>query len=173
MKRAIATGLALLVWATSSAASASAQRFPGVPGGGGMSSATHRAEYYADVLEHVTELLDAWRLAWAEDAIEDLLELYAEDATFVFGDDDPVVGRGPVGEKLASLLERTFSAQAAFLDFDASGRMAFVSGPVNFEIGDGRRRTVSGIHFTVLLRQGRHWRIRSQWLRVPGTLGAS
>lgn len=144
-----------------------ARRFPGTPGSDGISAASNRAEYYADVMLHTNALLGKWRGAWAADDIETLLELYTEDATFIFNQDDPVRGREAIHEKLESLLQRSGEVQASFTDFDASGRMGLISGLLTFQIRDQRgSRTLTGIHMTVLIRNGRNWGIRSQLIRL-------
>ncbi len=144
-----------------------ARRFPGAPGGDGLSAAANRAEYYADVMLHTNKLLGEWRGAWAADDLETLLELYTEDATFIFNQDDPVRGREAIREKLESLLRRSGEVQASFSDFDASGRMGLISGLLTFQIRDpGSARTLTGIHMTIVIRRGRDWRIRSQLIRL-------
>ncbi len=160
---------ALVVAASLLPAEADAQmrRHPGAPGSDGYSAAAARAEFYADVLEHTNEVLSKWRQAWAEDDLDAVLELYTEDALFIFTNDAPVQGREAIREKLVTLLEQTGEVQAAFTDFDASGRMGLISGLLTFQMRDARRsRTVGGLHMTVLIRQGRDWRIRSQLFRL-------
>lgn len=148
-------------------ADAQMRRHPGAPGGDGYSAAAARAEFYADVLEHTNEVLSKWRQAWADDDLDAVLELYTEDALFIFTNDAPVQGREAIREKLVTLLETTGEVQAAFTDFDASGRMGLISGLLTFQMQDARRsRTVGGLHMTVLIRQGRDWKIRSQLFRL-------
>lgn len=156
------------------------QRFPGVPGGDGFSAAAARAEYYADVMFHTNELVTDWRRFWADDDVERLLELYTEDATLVYAGEPPVRGRDAIREQLDSLLRVSGEIQASLSDFDASGRMGLVNGLLTLSMNDGRRTwTATGLHMTVLIRRGRHWRIRSQLLRLdalpnlpPGPSGA-
>lgn len=156
------------------------QRFPGVPGGDGFSAAAARAEYYADVMFHTNEVITDWRRFWAGDDVERLLELYTEDATLVYAGEPPVRGRDAIREQLDSLLRVSGEIQASLSDFDASGRMGLVNGLLTLSMNDGRRSwTATGLHMTVLIRRGRHWRIRSQLLRLdlpadlpPGPSGA-
>ena len=144
-----------------------AQRFPGAPGGDGFSAAANRAEYYADVMFNVNDLMGDWRAAWAADELEDLGELYTEDATFVYGSETPVRGRDAVKERLQRLLAVSGEVQAALSDFDASGRMGMISGLLTVQVRDGGNvNSLTGIHMTVLIRRGRHWKIRSQLFRV-------
>lgn len=149
------------------------QRFPGVPGGDGFSAAAARAEYYADVMFHTNELMTDWRRFWAADDVEHLLDLYTEDATLVYAGEPPVRGREAIREQLDSLLRVSGEVQASLSDFDASGRMGLVSGLLTLSMSDGRRTwTATGLHMTVLIRRGRHWRIRSQLVRLDSALDA-
>ena len=149
------------------------QRFPGVPGGDGFSAAAARAEYYADVMFHTNELMTDWRRFWAADDVEHLLDLYTEDATLVYAGEPPVRGREAIREQLNSLLQVSGEVQASLSDFDASGRMGLVSGLLTLSMSDGRRSwTATGLHMTVLIRRGRHWRIRSQLVRLDSALDA-
>lgn len=151
-----------------------------MPGGDGFSAAAARAEYYADVMFHTNELVTDWRRFWADDDVERLLELYTEDATLVYAGEPPVRGRDAIREQLDSLLRVSGEIQASLSDFDASGRMGLVNGLLTLSMNDGRRTwTATGLHMTVLIRRGRHWRIRSQLLRLdalpnlpPGPSGA-
>lgn len=148
-------------------ASTQNQRFPGVPGGDGFSAAAARAEYYADVMYHTNELITDWRRFWAVDDVERLLDLYTEDATLVYAGEPPVRGRDAIRERLDSLLRVSGEVQASLSDFDASGRMGFVSGLLTLSMSNGQRTwTTTGLHVTVLIRRGRHWRIRSQLVRL-------
>lgn len=176
-RAALAATAAALVPAPTAAQN---QRFPGVPGGDGFSAAAARAEYYADVMFHTNELITDWRRFWAGDDVERLLELYTEDATLVYAGEPPVRGRDAIREQLDSLLRVSGEIQASLSDFDASGRMGLVNGLLTLSMNDGRRTwTATGLHMTVLIRRGRHWRIRSQLLRLdlpadvpPGPSGA-
>ena len=149
-----------------------AQRLPGTPGGDGFSAAMNRAEFYADVMFHTDSLLKEWRVAWAADDAEMLLDLYTEDAVIIFEQDEPVRGREAIQAKLASLLEESGEVQAAINDFDASGRMGMVSGLLTVQMNDRTgSRTITGIHLTVLTRPGRDWKIRSQVIRLGTDVG--
>lgn len=168
MKRELLIGfLAVGILLPSEAQGQRSQRFPGAPGGDGFSAAANRAEYYADVMQHTNDLMTEWRRAWAEDEIDALLDLYTEDATFIFAEEAPVRGREAIREKLDSLLRQSGELQASLSDFDASGRMGLISGLLTFQMRDrGRLDTATGIHMTVLIRRGRKWGIRSQMFRL-------
>lgn len=171
--RTVACWAGVVACLAPAAALAQNQRFPGVPGGDGFSAAAARAEYYADVMFHTNELMTDWRRFWAADDVEELLELYTEDATLVYAGERPVRGREAIREQLDSLLRVSGEVQASLSDFDASGRMGLVSGLLTLSMSDGRRSwTATGLHMTVLIRRGRHWRIRSQLVRLDSALDA-
>ena len=148
------------------------QRLPGTPGGDGFSAAMNRAEFFADVMFHTDSLLKEWRIAWAADDAEALLDLYTEDAVIIFEQDAPVRGREAIQAKLASLLEESGEVQVSIGDFDASGRMGMISGLLTVQMrSQTGSRTMTGIHLTVLTRPGRDWKIRSQVIRLGTDTG--
>lgn len=172
MRRPLLCAAALAAASIVVPAKGTAQRLPGTPGGDGFSAALNRAEFFADVMFHTDSLLKMWRAAWAADDTEALLELYTEDAVIIFEQDEPVRGREAIQTKLASLLEESGEIQAAIGDFDASGRMGMVSGLLTVQMNNRTgSRTVTGIHLTVLTRPGRHWKIRSQVIRLGTDVG--
>lgn len=142
------------------------QRFPGAPGGDGMSAQANLAEYYADVIFNVNTVMTAWRAAWSEDDAETLAEQYHEDAVLVYGDEDPIRGRDAIKGRLAMVLPDAGEIQAALSDFDASGRMGMIAGLLTLQMRDGNRSfSRTGIHMTILIRRSGEWRIRSQLFR--------
>jgi ketosteroid isomerase-like protein len=143
-----------------------AQTLPGVPGGRATTSGQNLAEYYGEVTERLTELFSAWRSAWAGDRLDELAELYHEEGVLTLPGSDPLWTREGIRQGLEGLLPISGEIQASVLDFDASGRMAYVWGAFSLQIlePDGRTRTVEGSHITVCMRMGRTWVIRSQTL---------
>ena len=145
----------------------SAQRFPGAPGGDGMSAQANMAEYMADVVLNVNQVMEAWRSAWAADDVEETAEQYTEDATFIFGDEDPVRGREAIQARLGTLLPTVGEVQTAMQDLDASGRMGMIAGLLTLQVRDGSTATTqTGLHMTILIRRRGEWRIRSQIFRL-------
>lgn len=143
-----------------------AQRFPGAPGGDGLSAQANLAEYYADVIYNVNGVMTAWRGAWSADDGETIVDQYHEDAILVWGDEDPIRGREAILTRLEAVLPDAGEIQAALSDFDASGRMGMIAGLLTMQVQDGSRSyTRTGIHMTVLLRRDGEWRIRSQIFR--------
>ena len=148
-----------------------AQRIPGMPGGDGFSAAANQAEFLADVMFHTDSVLKEWRAAWADDDVDALLELYTDDAVLIFEQDEPVRGHEAMRAKLEALLRESGEAQVSIGDFDASGRMGMVSGLLTVQLrNQSGSRTTTGIHLTVLTRDRRDWKIRTQVVRL-GTDG--
>lgn len=126
------------------------------------------AEFHAEVLANLNEVMDAWGTAWSTDRVEDLIDLYWENAVLIPPETAPVRG----AEALAAYFEGAMSSQGAvegfMLDFDASGGMAVVYGNFLMQLqGDRGGQELSGSLVTVYLRRGRTWKIRSQIFR-PG-----
>jgi len=164
--RFVTSGVTALLFFVLAAAPAGAQRFPGAPGGDGLSAQANLAEYFADVIMNVNDVMTEWRGAWAQDDLETLADQYTEDATLVYGDEEPIRGREAIRTRLESILPSSGEVQAAMSDFDASGRMGMIAGFVTLEVREGSRsETRTGIHMTILIRRRGDWRIRSQIFR--------
>jgi uncharacterized protein (TIGR02246 family) len=137
-------------------------------------SSAFMAEYYADVIQHVNDVMTDWRRAWREDDAEALAELYFEDARLVLPGRAPLVGGDAIRRFFRTELPGLGEVQTSSVDFDASGRMAYVTGNFFMEVqdGSGSTETVTGVHLTVILRRQRAWLIRSQ-VFVGATVGTS
>ena len=121
------------------------------------------AEFHAEVLSQVNDLMAEWGDAWAVDDTELLLESYWENAVVI-----PPGGGVPLrGDRaISSWFEEHkagFGAVEAFmLDFDASGGMAVVFGNYLLQNPGNATSQSSGPLMTVYLLRGRTWKIRSQ-----------
>lgn len=165
--------LLTLAWAGISAVPLSAQsgaRNPGAPGGDGRGADSFLAEYYAEVLQRTDELTTRWRRAWREDDLRDLMDLYLDDVQLLFSDQGAFAGKAAVQGFFERELDALGEIQFSLLDFDASGRMAYMSGPFQLDRqrADGVRERVTGRYVFVLLNRQRTWRIRSQYFIVEG-----
>ena len=164
--RRMSSGVSTLALVVLAAAPVHGQRFPGAPGGDGLSAQANMAEYFADVIMNVNDVMTEWRGAWAEDDLEVVADQYTEDATLVYGDEDPIRGREAIRARLEPLLASSGEVQAAMSDFDASGRMGMIAGLLTLQVREGgRRETRTGLHMTILIRRRGEWRIRSQMFR--------
>ncbi|MFT5434217.1 MAG: ketosteroid isomerase-like protein [Myxococcota bacterium] len=83
-----------------------------------------------------------------------------------------------MGEFFTELLPTVGKMHTSMIDFDASGRMAFLTGPFYYEVprSSGSPERVEGTHMTIFVRKGRDWKIRSQIFRTevsaPGVPGS-
>ena len=143
---------------------------PGAPGGDGRGAGAFLAEYYAEVIQRVGEAMTDWRLAVRQDDLEETVGSYWEDAQLLFPGRQPIVGQTAIGAFFEDFLPSIGEFQTSMIDFDASGRMGFITGPFYYEVpvSTGSPERVEGTHVTILIRRGRDWRIRSQIFRLDG-----
>lgn len=123
-----------------------------------------RAEYRAEVLERINENLARWGDAWASDRVDDLVDLYWEDALLIPPNASLVRGREALRGYFESVLPAHGHIEAFMLDFDAAGGMSQVFGNymLGIQRGEGAGTQHSGPMLTVYMLRGRTWRIRSQ-----------
>lgn len=128
-----------------------------------------RAEYVAEVLDRINDLYADWGEAWATDQVEELSELYWEDALMIPPDGQLRRGRGEIQAYFTEVLADHGHIEAFMLDFDASGGMAQVFGNymLGIQHGEEAGTTKRGPLITVYVQRGRRWRIRSQ-VFLPG-----
>ena len=165
--RRVAAGMGVAIALSLGSFQSLAGQFAGVPGGDGFSAGNNMAEYYADIIFNVTDLTERWRHAWAANDLEALEEFYHPNATLIAGDENPIRGRDAVMERITQMVQSSDEIQTAIADFDASGRMGWVSGLFTIESEEnGNRQTLTGIHSSVFLRYKGDWVIRSQVFRI-------
>lgn len=128
-----------------------------------------RAEYTAEVLDRINDLLLEWGEAWANDRPEELAEYYWEDALLIPPEGGLRRGRGEIQAYFEEALSTHGSVEAFMLDFDASGGMSQVFGNYMLQIQQGpdAGSRQSGPLITVYVQRGRTWRIRSQVFLPP------
>ena len=128
-----------------------------------------RAEYTAEVLDRINDLLLDWGEAWANDQPEELSEYYWEDALLIPPDGGLRRGRGEIQAYFEEVLGTYGSVEAFMLDFDASGGMSQVFGNYMLQVqqGPAAGSRQSGPLITVYVQRGRSWRIRSQVFLPP------
>lgn len=144
-------------------ATSSAQVVPGAPQTD-WNRARH--EYTAEVLRSYNDVMGKWRTAWLEGDVDAVMALYAEGAILMVDDSVPREGRAEIEPYVRSILPRTRELRTGLSDFVASERLAYSLGPVYIELTEGTAvRAYSGNAVTILVRDGRRWKIRSQILR--------
>jgi ketosteroid isomerase-like protein len=123
-----------------------------------------RAEYNAEVLDRIADVLLEWSTAWSTDDIDALAESYWPDAVLIPHDRTPIRGRTAIREYFAEVAGDYGDVEAFMLDFDASGGMAQVFGNYMIEVRAGEQagKTLTGPVVTIYLMRGRTWAIRTQ-----------
>ena len=160
--------LALVVGLTASLACSAAARAQ-APGYQQIDIGAVRAEYVAEVLDRINDLYADWGEAWATDQVDELAELYWEEALLIPPDGQLRRGREEIRTYFSEVLADHGHIEAFMLDFDASGGMAQVFGNymLGIQHGEAAGTTQRGPLITIYLRRGRRWRIRSQ-VFLPG-----
>lgn len=153
MLRSAATSLTLTL--VLAAAPAAAQ----VPGYQQLDTRQIMAEYHAEVLTGVNQVMDRWGRAWERDDVEEVLDLYWDNATLIPPTGPPLRGQDAIRGYLEASFPGQGAVEAFMLDFDASGGMAVVSGNYTLQAGGSQS---TGSLTTVYLQRGRTWRIRAQ-----------
>lgn len=156
--------LALLVTA-SSAAAVDGQ----APGYQQIDIGSIRAEYVSEVLDRINDLLLEWGETWATDQVEELTDLYWEDALLIPPEGGLRRGHGEIQAYFEEVLPLHGHIEAFMLDFDASGGMSQVFGNYMLGIQQGEDAGTQrrGPMITVYVQRGRQWKIRSQ-VFLPG-----
>lgn len=128
-----------------------------------------RAEYLGEVLGRINDHIADWGAAWANDRVDELTELYWEDAVLIPPGGFPLRGRAEIRGYLAEVTPKHGTVEAFMLDFDASGGMSQVYGnyAIDIQEGEGAGTQVRGPIITVYMLRGRTWRIRSQVFIEP------
>lgn len=162
--------LALLIFAGAQPALAQA-----MPGGHPRDHANRnlmrRMEYRAEMLGELNELMSDWRAAWSGDQLDEIAELYTDDAVVSPPGETPTArGRDAVAAFLAELLAGAGGIETNLADFDVGESLAYAMGqfsyPVTAASGVRVAGRVEGKFVTVFRQEGSHWRIRSQLFQI-------
>ena len=163
MRSAKMTVLVSVLMAAGAAGAASAQVVPGAPA---IDWDRSRAEYTQAILGDYNELITEWRENFESGEARRSAEHYTEGAMLIVGGQPPVQGRDSIRSYLDGINATLVDIRTGLLDFVASDNLAFASGPVLYRYRDetGAIHSLTGNHVTVVTRQGRRWRIRTQVL---------
>lgn len=138
-----------------------------VPGGPTTDWNEAQNEYTRNILREYSALIDDWRVALSDTVRPRAATHYTEGAQLLMSGYPPVLGRDSIAAFLGRLAPDLIELRTGISDFMASDRLAFATGPLVYTWRDddmGGMRSVIGSHVTVLVREGRRWRIRSQVL---------
>lgn len=142
-----------------------------VPGYQQLDPRSVRAEYTAEVLARINDVVTDWGDAWSFDEIDDLLDQYWEDAILIPPGHTPLQGHAQMRPYFEQVMPRHGQVEAFMLDFDASGGMALIYGNymIGIQDGPGRGTQQTGPLITVYVQRGRTWKIRNQTFLPPIT----
>jgi ketosteroid isomerase-like protein len=159
------TSTALAVFLLITAGAAAGQTVPGAPP---VDWDKNRQEYSLSVLKEYNIFMDDWRALLGKSNAAELSQRYDEGAFLLVSGHDVVQGRDSIHALLRRVMPGIVELQLGLSDFVASDRLAYASGPLIYRFSDsanGSVRAVHGNHVTVLVRDGKRWRIRSQVLK--------
>ena len=158
--------LPLLAVLTVSSRDLQAQIVPGAPT---MDWQRERQEFTAEVLKAYDRTITEWRNAWQKGDVAAVADFYLDDALLFVGDTIPLQGKTNFIKQLQRMVPQTVELRTGLSDFVASDRLAYALGPFYWEIkesaGATTTRVVTGTVVTIMVRDGRRWKIRSQILR--------
>jgi ketosteroid isomerase-like protein len=144
---------------------AQAQHVPGAPV---TDWERARRDYTVAVMRDYNAVMSDWREVLSNGDGSRAADLYANGAILMIPGEEPVQGRDSIRAWLGRAALDIVDIRLALSDFVASDQLAFATGPMIYtfrESGSVTQRTISGQHVTILVRENRRWRIRSQVLR--------
>jgi ketosteroid isomerase-like protein len=164
---------ATFLFSLTAASAASAQVAPGAPA---IDWDRERSEYSVEVLRSYNDLVRNWRSAWEKRDARAAAEFYSDGAYLMMADSALIQGKEAIQAYLGGKLPEIVEIRTGLSDFVASERLAYALGPFFYQYrrgGDGILQDVSGTIITVLVREGRRWKIRSQLFRIDTPAPAS
>lgn len=135
-----------------------------VPGAPATDWDRARNEYSLTVLRQYNELINEWREKFERGEGDRAAEHYAEQGRLILAGQPPLQGRDSIRSYFDSIEEGLIEIRTGLTDFVASDNVAYATGPIvyRFRDGSGATRSRVGTHVTVLARENRRWRIRTQ-----------
>lgn len=170
MKHSLAASVALLMLV--GLQPVLAQVIPGGhPGDRAVQNHMHQMQHRAEIVQQLNQLLSDWRVAWSDDQLEEILELYTEDAVISPpGTSATALGRDEVASALTRLLADAGGMETRLTDLDIGDRLAYTMGWFSYPViaTDGVRAggSVRGRFVTVFRQSNDRWRIRSQLFEI-------
>jgi uncharacterized protein (TIGR02246 family) len=122
-------------------------------------------QYNVESMQEYQNIVREWTTAWSRSDIRRVSRLYVDDATFVPVGGEMLLGRQEIEESLRELVPRRRDMQLQISDFEVRGTLLYGMGTFTYREsldGEAGSRTVTGTYMTVMQRNGRTWRIRSQ-----------
>ncbi len=122
-------------------------------------------QYSVESMQEYQDVVRQWTSAWSRADAGRTARFYLDDATFVPDGGVLLQGRREIERSLREILPRRRDMQLQISDFEVRGTLLYGLGTFSYREdveGTGGYRTVSGTYMTVMQRNGRTWRIRSQ-----------
>ena len=126
----------------------------------------------------ITEVRDSWKANWNANKLEDVMKLYATDATYLPSDGGRVSGQDAIKAYFGKLIVSSKVSSIVSVTLDCSGDVAYDSGTYTQDvagggvaitpgvtmtpgvtISPGGGKHVEGNYLVVLKREGRNWLI--------------
>ena len=135
-----------------------------VPGAPATDWDRARNEYSLSVLRQYNELINEWREKFEKGEASKAADYYSEQGRLILAGQPPLQGRDSIGGYFDSIDDNLVEIRTGLTDFVASDNVAYATGPIVYRFRDeaGATRTKVGTHVTVLARENRRWRIRTQ-----------
>lgn len=131
------------------------------------------SEFTLDVLRQYNALMGDWRDRLHEGNASKAALHYSATAQVLVTGHGPIQGRDSIAVWLGEFASTLIEVRMSVSDFVASDRLAFAAGALLFSARADSAATAvrpfTGRHVTVLLREGRNWRIHSQVLHFTPT----
>jgi len=157
---------------SAAAAPARAQLVPGAPR---TDWEVAQSEYRLGVLREYSAMMSGWSSALSAGEAAAAAAEYSENAQLLVSGHGMVQGRDSIAAFLRAFGSDLVELRTGLTEFLASDRLAYATGPLIYTFRQGGAgRPVTGQHVTVLVREGRRWRIHSQVLQyeLPPAAGS-
>ena len=141
-----------------------------LPGGRAVDVDLHRAQFNALMIKTVREFNTAWQDAWpAASSTNRIAEYYSAEATLLPPGGGLVSGQAAIRAATDSLRAHVREITLALVDYEASEGFAYYYGSFELQPRQPTAAMMTGQHFTVLKRESKGFRIRSQLLMARET----
>jgi ketosteroid isomerase-like protein len=144
-----------------------------LPGAAPLDIDRSRAEYTSSVIREYNLLMRDWRETLSLRAPAQTARFYADGALLLVSGGTAAHGREAIQGLFEELLPQVVEMRTGLADFVASDNLAYATGPLMLyyrDQTDASIQTTQGHHVTVLVREGRRWRIRSQVLQYDADI---
>jgi ketosteroid isomerase-like protein len=161
---------ALLFAAIAAPASVAGQHMPGAAP---LDLDRSRAEYTTAVIREYNLLMRDWRETLSDRTPDQTARFYADGALLLVSGETAALGREAIQGLFEEPLPQIVEMRTGLADFVASDNLAYATGPLMLIYRDrpgASVQTIQGHHVTVLVREGRRWRIRSQVLQYDADI---